>query len=210
MATSNNVDAELELAFASPIMRFTFPNAAEMNALIEAEAYAIHAETEGVTRSNRNGWHSETDLMKRTEPGLSQLASLLPKAVNAITKQVAPEYDATAKSMWMEGWININPQHGYNGPHSHGSSMWSGCYYVKQPYQESDNAGAIQFLSPLLLPDNMRDLGGKTFRSGITLRPQPGDLLLFPSYLTHWVIPNESEEDRISIAFNAKFIDPPK
>ena len=28
---------------------------------------------------------------------------------------------------------------------------------------------------------------------------------MFPSYLRHWVYPNESEEERVTIAFNARF-----
>ena len=32
---------------------------------------------------------------------------------------------------------------------------------------------------------------------------QPGDLLLFPSYIVHSVPPNPSHEDRVTIAFNA-------
>jgi hypothetical protein len=30
-------------------------------------------------------------------------------------------------------------------------------------------------------------------------------LLMFPSYLRHWVYPNESDQDRVTIAFNVRF-----
>ena len=35
--------------------------------------------------------------------------------------------------------------------------------------------------------------------------PKRGRILLFPSYLGHEVEPNITDEDRISIAFNASF-----
>ncbi len=36
--------------------------------------------------------------------------------------------------------------------------------------------------------------------------PQDGDLLLFPSYLRHEVLPNPSDRERINIAFNVSVI----
>ena len=32
--------------------------------------------------------------------------------------------------------------------------------------------------------------------------PKPGDLIIFPSTITHWVEPNPSKDDRITLAFN--------
>ena len=31
---------------------------------------------------------------------------------------------------------------------------------------------------------------------------KPGDLIIFPSTINHWVEPNPSKDDRISLAFN--------
>ena len=36
----------------------------------------------------------------------------------------------------------------------------------------------------------------------IRVHPKPGEALLFPSQLLHWVLPNDSEENRVTIAFN--------
>jgi hypothetical protein len=36
----------------------------------------------------------------------------------------------------------------------------------------------------------------------IRVHPKPGEVLLVPSQLLHWVLPNDSEEDRVTIAFN--------
>ena len=35
-----------------------------------------------------------------------------------------------------------------------------------------------------------------------SINPQEGLLVLFPSYIEHFVEPNQSSEDRISISFN--------
>lgn len=208
MTETNEIGTQLEMAFASPVMSIAIPNADRLNEQLIAEAYAIRAQSEGIHRSNKNGWHSDTDLMSRTEPGLSYLAGLIPKAINMFTKRVVPEFDSSKHSMLVDGWININPQHGFNIPHTHLGFMWSGCYYVQVPKQSEDRAGAIQFLSPWQLPHEMEALEGKVFGDKLTFNPVPGDMLLFPSYLSHWVIPNAAEEDRITIAFNATFVEP--
>jgi DTW domain-containing protein YfiP len=43
------------------------------------------------------------------------------------------------------------------------------------------------------------------FASKFVMKPQAGMLLMYPSYLRLWVYPNESEEDRVTVAFNTRF-----
>jgi hypothetical protein len=40
--------------------------------------------------------------------------------------------------------------------------------------------------------------------SSVTLRPKPGMMVLFPSYLPHMVFPYQGGSQRISIAFNLR------
>ena len=90
-------------------------------------------------------------------------------------------------------------------PHTHPGAHWSGVYYVAQPAVAPGNSGMIEFVDPRSDLPNWRILKAPPFRMKKKLRPQPGDLILFPSYLVHWVYPNEAEEERVSIAFNATF-----
>lgn len=194
------------MAFSSPILRIPFSDAERVNPLLIAEAKAIKAQSTGVQRSNRQGWHSDTDLMSRTEPGLSELARFIRKAINTATKTIAPNFRLEDYRLVSEGWININPQHGYNKPHSHGGFMWSGCYYVTVPEVSNGPSGSIEFLSPVLVPHGYSELKADCYKDRITMRPNAGDILLFPSYLTHWVFPNEAQADRITIAFNGLYL----
>ena len=102
-------------------------------------------------------------------------------------------------------WMNANPSGGYNAPHTHPGAHWSGVYYVSQPEVEAGNSGMIEFLDPRTDLPNWRLLAASAFRLKKKLRPQPGEMILFPSYLVHWVYPNETDEERISVAFNATF-----
>lgn len=198
--------ASLTLAFASPILRIQVSDADTLNAKLVQEVHAIRAQSPGITVSNRRGWHSESDLMTRREPGLAQLARIIRNAMETGTQAISPAFDPTQCRLEASGWININPQHGYNIPHRHLGFVWSGCYYVTVPDAEEAPSGSIEFLSPFVVSEPYKTLGANCYHDKITMRPKPGDMLLFPSYLTHWVYPNDAAEERITIAFNGTYL----
>jgi hypothetical protein len=76
----------------------------------------------------------------------------------------------------------------------------SGVYYVKVPEELHDPArkreGWIEFGRPDPRFTCVRDPSVKVFE------PEEGTVLLFPSYLWHGTLPFESDEERISIAFD--------
>lgn len=61
----------------------------------------------------------------------------------------------------------------------------------------------IEFLDPRRELNEYKGLRIKAYKGRRALLGQPGELYLFPSYLLHMVYPNDSEEERVSIAFNA-------
>jgi uncharacterized protein (TIGR02466 family) len=95
-------------------------------------------------------------------------------------------------------WTNVNEPGGANIFHSHyrSDADISGVYYV-QGYK----TGIIRFATHeqmfKMIPDHM------PFSSMIAHDPSDGYVLCFPSYLLHDVVPNPSNRQRISIAFNA-------
>lgn len=202
---SDTGTASMTMAFASPVFRFQIPNAETLNAMLEEESLAMREKSSGMKRSNRQGWHSDTDLMERTELGLSKLAKIIENSTHAASKAIAPEFDATEYTFSASGWININPQHGYNVPHRHIGAAWSGCYYVTVPKMEDGPSGSIEFVSPVIYPRELKVFNATCYKDNLTMRPKAGDLLLFPSYLMHWVYPNEVDEERITIAFNGSY-----
>lgn len=206
MAGSEQKTGHLTMAFSSPILRIPMADAERLNPILIEEAKALQARSQGVHRSNRKGWHSETDLMSRTEPGLSELGRFIKKAINTATKSISPDFVFEDYRLMTEGWININPKHGYNKPHRHTGFMWSGCYYVTVPEAENGPSGSIEFLSPLIVPGEYSAFNAACYKDRVTMRPNAGDVLLFPSYLTHWVFPNEADADRITIAFNGAYV----
>lgn len=77
----------------------------------------------------------------------------------------------------------------------------SSAYYVslppsvRAPAVDNGDAGCIQFGQPPL------ELGLE-LASRRVIRPEPGKLALFPSYLWHGTVPFQDEQPRITIAFD--------
>lgn len=195
----------IEPLFLSPLVVFEVEDSGPLNARLVEEIGARRAAEPTLNRSNRLGWHSEADFFRRQEPAHRELARQLQEMVVAATRRVAPKADLGPVEFACDGWINVNPANAYNAPHDHSGALWSGCYYVAVPGPGADNpdGGAIEFLSPNpsspfagLLPSPMTI-------DKLKVQPKAGQALLFPGTLRHWVHPQGSSEDRVTIAFNA-------
>jgi uncharacterized protein (TIGR02466 family) len=102
----------------------------------------------------------------------------------------------------IEAWANVNVKHNANASHLHGGSAWSGVYYVAS--DPSPAAGGDLFFTDPRTAALMVTHPYNVFKSGtrIALRPEPGLMVIFPSFLYHGVDPYLGETPRISIAFN--------
>lgn len=190
--------------FPTPLLRFEVADADKLNQALLREIAKRQPVESGMIKSNRKGWHSDRDLFERREPAQAALAQLLLRMMAQATKTVAPGTDFSDVELVADGWINVNPQGAYNSPHDHAGGFWSGVYYVHVPETES-HGGAIEFLSPHKPLPGHGIIDAPITASKLVVRPVSGTVLLFPSSVVHWVHPNDSEQDRITIAFNGHF-----
>ena len=110
----------------------------------------------------------------------------------------------------LHGWANVNRLGDYHDPHNHPHSYLSGTYYVQVPQDRAPlrtrrdvRPGCITFYDPRGPAVNMNAIRGDPYiEPEYTVTPQPGQILLWPAFLTHFVHPNLSETPRISISFN--------
>ncbi|MEM9785534.1 MAG: TIGR02466 family protein [Pseudomonadota bacterium] len=194
-----------ETLFGTPLARFDVADHETLDAELLAECARLRAESEGVQKSNRGGWHSELDFLDRETPCIQRLRAAAIASVKEMTRRVTSKVDPDDLDMKISGWMNANPRGGFNAPHTHPGAHWSGVYYVNQPEVETGNSGMIEFIDPRSDLPNWRILRAKPFRPKRKIRPQAGEIVLFPSYLTHWVYPNETDVERVTVAFNATF-----
>lgn len=195
----------LDRLFSTPLFRFKVQDHETLSAALLEEGQKMREASEGISRSNRNGWHSEGNLFSSEADCVKTLRNHAETAVWAATEKVSRKVDKASLAMKLFAWMNANPAGGYNAPHTHPGAHWSGVYYVSQPEIETGNSGMIEFLDPRSDLPNWRILKAQAFRPKHKVRPKAGEIVLFPSYLVHWVYPNEANEDRVTIAFNATF-----
>lgn len=201
---------KFEKLFATPLIRFRLPDHTTLNTALLAEGRKLHATDEGASKSNRGGWHSSGNLFDHEADCISTLREAAEIAVLEATRKITSKVDPASFDLKLFAWMNANPPGGFNAPHTHPGAHWSGVYYVSQPEVESGTSGMIEFLDPRTDLPHWRLLKAPAFSMKKKFRPAVGEMVLFPSYLVHWVYPNETDEERVSIAFNATFRKPKK
>jgi uncharacterized protein (TIGR02466 family) len=102
-------------------------------------------------------------------------------------------------------WINIFKPGAQEAQHSHDGSLLSCSYYVEAP----KDCGCIVMPDPIGARRSYREFTKTIGRDVLTRReiavePQPGRLVMFESWLPHYVQCNKSDQVRISIAMNLR------
>jgi uncharacterized protein (TIGR02466 family) len=156
----------------------------------------------GRIMTNRGGWQSNDLYEKDSE--LKELTNIIIGRIRNLAKNF--DYSNPNDLQICNYWININKKNNDNAPHTHPISVISAVYYVKVP----ENSGEIIFHTPLqnydeFIFEDMIEKYNAYNSSNYRYIPKTGDLILFPSWLSHNVSANQSEEERISIAFNGNF-----
>jgi uncharacterized protein (TIGR02466 family) len=193
--------------FATPLLTHVWEGAQELNAALRERILAREAESGGVVKSNHGGWHSETGRLEFLgEPGERLVRHMIAFADEA-TRRVLAENGQQGQPgrWWLSAWANVNRNGDFNAVHVHPGSTWSGTYYVDAGGQ-SDAGGA----TPLQLFDPCQGRTTTTYLarllpSSVFVRPKPGLMVLFPSYVPHMVFPHKGTGPRISIAFNLRW-----
>lgn len=110
-----------------------------------------------------------------------------------------------------ESWFHLTYRGGYFGAHNHPLHSWSGVYCVKHDGDDpNSDSGKLTFINPNIAGAMYVDMASAHFKrpyskAPVMLRLVPGQLVLFPSWLLHEVMPYEGDSERITVAFNAKF-----
>lgn len=198
-------ETKFEKLFSSPLFRYEVANHEALSAALLKEGAGMRAEDEGVVKSNRRGWHSTGNLFTRPSDCITELRVAAEMSVLRATRKMTSKVDPETLKMKLFGWMNVNPKDGYNAPHTHPGAHWSGVYYVSQPETDDGSSGMIEFVAPRVDLPHWEILQTSAFRLKRRIRPSAGEIILFPSYLLHWVYPNETDADRVTIAFNATF-----
>ena len=140
--------------------------------------------------------HQSSKTFLFDEPELQEVAEFVNVMLQFYVKNVM---ECTDTLVVTQSWANMTKKGERHHEHSHPNSIISGVFYL----QNNKNLPPIQFRKKSNHSFDLKVEKHNNFNSATYLLPaDSGELLLFPSTLPHSVLDNESDEDRISIAFN--------
>lgn len=184
--------------FPTPFMRV--PDALDRK-LVDGLVEHFSAQARQMNNSSANLSH--TTMLKPSD------SPLLVTTATAITPLLS-EFGALMfgeRLPWSlkEMWVNLLDTGGRQAMHNHANSFISGVAYLTPTHPDSRTVfmkapGGSEFS---FKNDHAGIVSGPyNAEKWISPQPEPGDIVLFPSYLMHAVPPNPGER-RITLAFNA-------
>ena len=137
-----------------------------------------------------------TDTFILDHPELKKIRTFIETKLNKLVSQI---YGAEDKLTITQSWLNKNRKGESHHEHVHHNSIISGVWYPVI----HDKLPPIQFRNRVQREVELSTERFNTFNSAtFTLPLNPGELILFPSNLTHSVQPNLGDEERMSLSFN--------
>ena len=159
-------------------------------------------DSEGIKKSNFNGWHSHDFNLNEDAP--KNFTQAIKLNINQALKDM--NWDLEKQEVKITNmWAIINERGAFNQKHHHGNSDISAAYYVNA----YENCGDISFYDPRPAPVFKHPLSksANLLNASVnSIKPEEGMLVLFPSYVEHSVSPNLSNKKRVVISFNLSLI----
>lgn len=185
------------------------PDTAEGAAFLEELRAALRRlhrfTTHPFGQSVRQGSQAPLRLDGSHEPAIERLLELLRQAVARRVDAVGPgpgffEQRNTGAANFSGAWsIRLMGAQGHHTDHIHPMGWISSAFYVSVPDDVADETGKpgwIKFGEPGVA--TAIPLAAERF-----VRPRPGRLVMFPSYMWHGTVPYESPAERMTVAFDA-------
>ncbi len=199
---------QIALAFPTLIGRFQISNSESVNDGLRRTLLEREASQPSVDYANMGGWHSAGDLLDWGTPEIGHLRNWITDALGRMVQATGQLPEVAGRSAPPRGgfrisaWGNISRRGNYHRMHNHPNSSWSGCYYLTGDSANRTMGGILELYDPRPFTE-MTETPGNPYGQRVHIRPIPGLMVLFPSWLYHFVHPCDSDTERISIAFNA-------
>jgi len=170
---------------------------------LERALVPLHTDrTHRLEQSARSGTQTFGDLRLSADPTIQAFFTALDTPIRAYLAAVGrgedPIWSRNSGEYRLTGaWSVRLGRQGHHIDHFHPTAWISSAFYVRVPTNAlaTDHQGWLRFgQSPF--PSR------PSFPADHLVRPAPGRLVLFPSYMWHGTVPFEGDETRLSIAFD--------
>lgn len=213
-----NQEAEITNVFATPLITTTLPDAEDLNR--ELTRLFLAKEQEGDKHRNPvriptqigDVFESSFDLFNWPDPPVQELTRECRRILRDLVATLNNYTEAEMRKLQFgfHSWFHITRYGGYQSIHYHPKASWSGIYCVRagQKVEGRPESGAVKFYDPRGAVFMHADPGNEklipTFSTTpVYLTHKEGQLVIFPSWLMHEVLPYLGKTERIVVAFNA-------
>ena len=117
-----------------------------------------------------------------------------------INFHASPMYFDDIKYNIATSWIALLDPGEHSHTHIHGSSDISGVYYYDT--DPTENSFYVECPVPRMECSNI--FQHLSYRK--TYKPSPGNLIMFPGWMPHGVLKNQTDKKRYSLSFNVYFV----
>lgn len=200
-STSKITDSKPELWFSTPIWTHQVSDHASINKDLLALMRLLEADNESLIKSNIGGWQSHRQLHQHEE--VTHLRQAIGLGCISCAKTLAFDFENFELAI-TSMWLNRSGHGNLHKAHIHANTMLSGVYYVQTP----PDCGKIEFFDPVTARVATKHPSTEHRRintSTAQYNPKEGMLVIFPSWLQHWVEPNQGEGERVSVSFNVAY-----
>ncbi len=193
-----------ETIFGTPLFSFKIDEP-KMNRELTKMLLTMRTNGETLKRGDHKNWHSDF-LDSKKESCLEKFTTI----TNACFNEVVTKYDKEYACRWNRSfWGVVNEKNDSHLVHCHPHSDWSSVYYVDKG-DEGDVGGDLVLIDPRgsLVESSRTKLDCTQFYTkmfgscSVSIKPQTGLLLFFPSWLLHSVLLYRGDKPRISISTN--------
>lgn len=165
---------------------------------------ALHVyERQPLNQSVRGGLQTLQNLSRSRHPVIASLFRALEEPIQRYIRELGPGEDphrsrASAGFRFRGAWsVRLKPG-GFHADHFHPQGWISSAFYVETPDEALDRGGQegwIRFGKPPIPTSPVLE-------AEYHVRPEPGRLVLFPSYMWHGTVPFMTDESRMTVAFD--------
>jgi uncharacterized protein (TIGR02466 family) len=210
--------------FTTPFYQTTYPGAEKLNQ--QLQSVILQQEAEGPSDNNRhanryvtsnqvNIFESHFDLFK--DPNAPACILELKKFFLFGIFQAMAETSGYGKEeleqirVFTDAWYHVTRNGGFISSHNHPNASRSAVYMVNPGSLTDDpRNGVLSFKDPRPTANMYLDPGNESWQrhfhmASVNHPMQPGELLVFPSFLMHEVMPYFGELPRITVAANCSF-----
>lgn len=184
--------------YSTPVWESLYPNFdSDKQNFIDCVENFRKTHEQGIVRFNVNGYQSPINLT--TEAPMAPLFEFIAQMAQKATFDLQFVDCAIYISA---SWANFqDSRNQFMHEHLH-QDTFSGVFYLQIP----EGSGKLNLINPGINPlwqgSMLVDKKNKFNADRLKIEPKEGQILLWPSYLTHSVDPNECDDTRISIGFN--------